>query len=196
MTQNRPMSRRTASGVSLIEVLVTLVVLLLGLLGLAATMIHSQRSETESYQRVQAMILLQDMVSRINANRAVASCYAFTDATAGAPFLGSNGDADDVPACASGSATQNARATADLTEWHALLQGAAETSAGESVGAMIGARGCVWQEPMSGIYQVSVAWQGLGRTTAPSDTWTCGAGTYGDDSYRRVVSVTMRIAAL
>ena len=61
-----------------------MIILLVGLLGLAALMTNSQKAEAESYQRAQALLLLQDMVGRINANRAVAGCYAVTtDASTG-----------------------------------------------------------------------------------------------------------------
>jgi type IV pilus assembly protein PilV len=188
-------SRQT--GFSMIEVLVTLIILLLGLLGLAGTMMQSQRSESESYQRVQALVLLQDMVARINTNRKVASCYAFTtDATAGSPYLGTSATA--TPACSTaGTAAQRALALQDMQEWSALLAGAAETSGNANVGAMIGARGCVTYDATTGIYQVSIAWQGLGKTAAPPDAWACAKGNYGDDDkWRRVVSVTLKIANL
>ncbi|MGE5027346.1 MAG: prepilin-type N-terminal cleavage/methylation domain-containing protein, partial [Betaproteobacteria bacterium] len=48
------------AGFSMIEILVTLVILLIGLLGLAGLITRSQQAEMESYQRAQALILLQD----------------------------------------------------------------------------------------------------------------------------------------
>lgn len=188
---------RVQAGFSLIEVLVTLVILLLGLLGLAGAMVHSHRAETESYQRVQATILLQDMVARMNTNRDAVSCYAITtDAVAGAPFLGTD-TTIGTPVCAAGTAAQQARAISDLQEWNDLLQGAAEIADEVNVGAMIGARGCVTYNAVTDVYLVSVAWQGLGKTAAPPASWSCGKGEYGaDDKLRRVVSVTVRIAAL
>lgn len=198
--KTRPMIFHRHSGVTLIEVLVTLVILLVGLLGLAGTMMHSQRSEAESYQRVQALVLLQDMVERINANRKVASCYAITtDAGTGAPSMGTNSAA--TPACTSGTATQNARAVQDLTDWSNLLLGAAETTGSgqnaNKVGAMAGARGCINYNATTGVYLISVAWQGIGKTAAPPSAWTCAKGEYGnDDAARRVVSVTLQVADL
>lgn len=187
----------TRSGFSMIEVLVTMAILLLGLLGLAGTMMHGHRSEAESYQRAQALVLLQDMVSRIQANRLVADCYAFTtDATAGTPYLGISATA--TPACASGTATQQATAVRDMREWSTLLTGAAEvvhgTDANTNVGAMTGARGCVTYDATTNIYQVSVAWQGMGKTVAPPDSWACAKGNYGDEKWRRAVSVTLTFA--
>ena len=64
-------SRRTRpqAGFTMIEVLITFVILLVGLLGLIGLQARSQQAELESYQRGQALVLLQDMVDRMNANR-------------------------------------------------------------------------------------------------------------------------------
>ncbi len=197
------------SGFSMIEVLVTLIILLVGLLGLAGLMVQSQRSEMESYQRVQALILLQDMAGRLNANRKVASCYAFTaNAATGTPYLGVAGaTAVAVPACTAGTAAQNAQAIQDMTDWDDMLTGAAETSAGAAVGAMVGARGCVSYGagtelldknglpiPGTGIYTIAVAWQGMSSTAIA--TPNCAQAEYGNEAQRRVVSLTLRTASL
>ena len=130
-------------GISLIEVLVTLIILLVGLLGLAGLVAHSNQSEMESYQRVQALQLMNDMVSRLNANRQVASCYS--NSTTGVT-LGTG--ATSIPTCGTGSSAQQTQATNDLTEWDTLLKGSAELSGTSRIGAMIGARGLggeVWK---------------------------------------------------
>ena len=201
---------RRQSGSSMIEVLVTLIILMVGLLGLAGLMVQGQRSEVESYQRVQALILVQDMTGRINANRKVASCYAYTtNAANGTPYLGVGATA--VPACTAGTAAQNTQAIQDMTAWSSLLAGAAETSGGNNVGAMVGARGCVSYDatqplinPASGtgiagtgVYTVAVAWQGLANTAI--STLNCAKGLYGtgaNDAQRRVVSLTLRTGSL
>jgi len=215
------------SGFGMVEVLVTLVILLVGLLGLAGLMVQSQRSEMESYQRVQALVLLQDMAGRINANRAVAQCYAFTtNPTAGTPYVGTgvgSGGVGALPlpaACALGTAAQNTRFTTDITDWNNVLLGTAETSGGSNAGAMLGARGCISYDPSTelppldpltglptgapnipgtGIYTVSIAWQGMGKTFA-NTSLLCGTGLYGEpannDPSRRVVSLPVRIANL
>lgn len=188
----------------MIEVLVTLLILLIGLLGLAGLQMQAQRSEMESYQRVQALVLLQDMVGRINANRKVASCYAAvtTDTTNGTPFLGTSSTIT-TPVCATGTAEQQAIAVQDMTDWNDLLLGAAEDAAGGSsctptscVGAMIGARGCVSYDATADLYMVTVVWQGLGKTSAPPVGQNCGKNLYGDEAQRRAVSLTVRIANL
>jgi type IV pilus assembly protein PilV len=188
---------REQGGLTLVEVLVSVIILLVGLLGLAALMTNSQKAEAESYQRAQALLLLQDMVGRINANRAVAACYAVTtDATTGTPYLGVGADVSTL-LCGVGSATANTRAIQDLGAWSSLLAGASETSGGANLGAMVGARGCITQDdPTNRIYTVSVAWQGLTTTKAPDATLNCAKNLYGDERLRRVVSITLRIADL
>jgi type IV pilus assembly protein PilV len=201
---------KTQSGMGMIEVLVTLVILLVGLLGLAGLMTQAQRSEMESYQRAQALVLLHDMAGRINANRKV-SAYRGIAVGTGAPGV----------ACPGGTLAEQ-----DICQWQEAILGAAESAGGASVGAMIGGRGCVSYDPAtesintsaqtvsttldgatltaavnapipnSGIYVVSVAWQGLGDTVAPPASLDCGSGLYGNEARRRVVSIPVRFASL
>lgn len=175
-------------GFSLIEILVAIFILVLGLLGFAALQARATTAELESYQRVQALILAQDIVDRINANRKVASCYV-TGSTLGTGYSG-------TPSCSAGSAAQQTQAINDLNEWDALLKGAAETKGTANVGAMVGARGCISYDTSSKIYTVEVAWQGKSSTTSPSSGLTCGSGSYGSETLRRVVSLVFSIADL
>lgn len=180
-------------GATLIEILVSLVILMVGLLGLVGLMIQSQRAQLESYQRLQALLLMQDMAARLNANKTVASCYVL------ASSLGTGNSTVPAPtACAVLTATpdQKARVTQDLTEWRDLLLGSAELSGADKVGAILGARGCVTRDAASDLYQVSVAWQGGGATAAPPGGVTCGQGEYGDDASRRAVSITVQLGNL
>lgn len=184
---NLPMANQ--QGFSMIEVLVSLVIFSVGLMGLAGLHVVAQQSEVESYQRVQALILVRDMANRLNANRDVASCYVTSTA------LGTGYSA--TPACTAGTTAQNNQAVSDLTEISDTLQGAAETdSGGSNVGAMVGARGCIIFDSAISAYRVSVAWQGLGTTLAPSSGLACGQGAYPDEKLRRVVSVVVRIGNL
>lgn len=177
----------------MIEVLVTLFVLMVGLLGVAGLSLQSQRAAMESFQRNQAMFLLQDMVGRINANRTVADCYALTDVATGLPNAGV--DSGGLPACSAGSIEAYTRANRDLVEWDALLRGATVVADGDEVGAMIGARGCVTRLAASR-YLVSVSWQGLNATAAPSAGVACGRNRYGNEALRRVISLPLQIADL
>lgn len=181
-------SARRQRGATLIEILVSLLILMIGLLGLIGVMIQSQRAQLESYQRVQALNLVQDMAARINSNRAAADCYAL------AVTFGTGYDATpDASGCASGSLEQKTRVTKDLTDWNNLLKGAAEvTAGGDRVGSILGARGCITKNATTGVFQVSVAWQGSQAAGAPPAGVTCGNGSYGaDDAQRRAVSITV-----
>jgi type IV pilus assembly protein PilV len=167
------------SGFTLLEVLISLVVLMIGLLGMAGLIVNVQKADLDSYQRRQAIILLQDMVNRMNANRRVSACYAITNASAGTPYLGV--DSTLTPTCTLGSSGEPERAISDLTDWDTALKGAAETNSSSSTntGAMIGARGCI-SDLGSGYYRVSVAWQGTGNTFAPPPGVNCAINLYGD----------------
>ncbi len=170
----------------MIEVLVTIVILAIGLLGLAGLQSRLQASEMESYQRAQALVLLNDMASRIAANRANAASYV----TGTAAPLGAG------MTCPGATADQQGK---DAAEWCAALQGAAETSGAGKVGAMIGGRGCV-EDLGGGTFLVTVAWQGLTPISAPAPA--CGKGSYDGgtsctgDRCRRVVTTIVRIGNL
>lgn len=185
--------RSSQLGMSLIEVLVALVITLIGLLGLTGLIARANQAEMESYQRVQALMLLQDMVDRINANRKVVACYSndATGRTVGTGYTGTS-------TCTTGTLQQNTQMATDLAAWNNLLQGSAEISGSNKIGAMIGARGCVAQiDATNSIYIVTVAWQGLAPTAAPSATNLCGKDLYGtDNKFRRVVTATLRIGSL
>lgn len=191
-------------GFSLVEILVTLVIIMIGLLGLLGVQVRAHQAELESYQRAQALVLLNDMVERLNANRKAPQCYAITDqanivSANGAPYLGAG--SGTLPTCAAwGTNELRARADADVAAWDGLLKGSAESVGGTDVGAMIGARGCVTRDPATETFLISVAWQGLLPTADPEEAdaaHTCGRGLYGaDELRRRVVSTRVRIANL
>jgi len=176
-------------GTSLVEVLVTIVIVAIGLLGLAGMQSRLQASELESYQRAQALLLLQDMGSRISTNRAAATDYVTGSGTP----LGAG------MTCATTDITST-RAELDAAEWCGALQGAAEVGVSGNAGAMLGARGCVEQLPNND-YLVTVAWQGLAPLSAPPASLACGAGQYDDatcgaDLCRRAVTTVVRVASL
>lgn len=182
------MNRRSISvrGFTLIEVLVTLLILAVGLLGLAGLHATMLRSELESVQRTQAMLLLEDMANRVRTNPVEAR-------KADSAYLDEYGTGASFADCST-------PVLADKCAWDTSLKGAAvETDGGDQIGAMIGARGCV--ERLNGdttsqvLLRITVAWQGLSPTVAPD--LACGAGDYGaDDSQRRAVSVVVALAYL
>lgn len=200
----------SAAGFSLIEVLVAILIVVIGLLGLAGMQARAQIGEFESYQRVQALVLLYDMVERLNVNRITANCFVVTtNTTNGTPYFGDPAS-PVTPSCGVDTAANNAMAVAAMTAWDGLLSGASEKKGGGTtkVGAMIGARGCISYNVGSeyvnattganiggtGEYTIAVAWQGMADTFAPAAS--CGKGLYGSETKRRAVWTTMRIATL
>jgi len=178
-------------GATLIEILVSVVILLVALLGTAGLIARSGQSEMESYQRGQALTLLKDMVTRINANRQAATCYA-----SGSTMTVVGNATVAPPQCVGASNAQQSTATADLAAWNAELLGSSESaSGGTAVGAMIGALGCIESiDPVNQVYRVTVAWQGLAKTAVSS--LPCGTGSFGNDANRRAISVQIRIGVL
>jgi type IV pilus assembly protein PilV len=205
---HHPPRRATSQrGVALIEVLVTMVILLIGLLGLAGVSNRASVAEMESYQRIQALELVQDMANRMNANRQVASCYS--NGTNGVTLGGTN---TSIPTCAAtGSTTQQqTQAAADLTAWRDMINGQAETKTvsgtTSKLGGMVGAVGCVTLDQTDVIgtntvytYLVAVSWQGMAKTAAPlkaGNPFPCGNGNYGNELLHRVVTTKVRIGVL
>ena len=188
----------------MLEALVTLVLLLFGLLGLVALQARAQQAETESYQRVQALVLLRDMADRINASRyAAANSY-----DTGTTPLGNSSTKD----CSAPATVVDI----DLCQWSDALVGVSETSGGTNVGAMIGARGCIKALAKSTVpnpkpgpnvtittqYLVQVVWQGLVQTSNPPSSVDCGKDVYGVESasatlgQRRAVTTVVNIGTL
>lgn len=192
----RPAPGARQHGFTMLEVLVSLIILVFGLLGLIGLQARTQVATFESYQRGQALILVQDMADRLSTNRGAAGCYVTTTP------LGTG--YSSTPACTAsvGTATTRALASADLVAWNDALKGAAERSGSDKVGGVLGARGCVSYDAATNSYRVAVAWQGMAPTVAPTAgdaAATCGQNQYGGsagETQRREVSVTIRIATL
>ena len=81
----------------------------------------------------------------------------------------------------------------DLCEWSLLIQGAAELQGTTKLGAMTGARGCI-TSPAANQYLITIAWQGVQATGAPSTA--CGLNAYSNENMRRTVTTVMQIATL
>ena len=171
--------RRTSTGYVMLEVLVTIVILVFGLLGLAGFQMRTSIVEQEAYQRVQALILVQDMAERIYANRTNAATYVQDD-------IGSSGTVRTDCGPLAGM-------DKDVCEWHNSLVGASEQLGSSSVGTLLNGRGCV-TAGAANEYVVTVVWQGLTKTVAPQST--CGQNSYGNELLRRAVSIRVQISTL
>lgn len=171
------------SGTSMVEVLVSIVIVVLGLLGLAGLQSHAALAQAEAFQRAQAIVLLQDMTDRLNANRN--NAYTFITSTA----LGTGLSIEDCSA--------KIGVAREKCEWSNALLGASESAGGVKVGAMTDARGCITRtvavKPEE--YEIAVVWQGVTPSKAPGTS--CGETLYGsDERFRRALVATVRIACL
>ena len=175
-----------ARGFSLIEVLVTIVIMAIGLLGIAGLMVQAQHVEYESYQRGQAMLLVEDMAQRIINNRAGAADYVQAAAIPSSQTL-------ETAAACNGMATQ---ALTDICEWQNLLRGSAVKSSGVAVAThLTNARGCITAVAgATGVYVVEVVWQG--RTSIGAPATSCANTLYTNAATRRSVTVTLTIPNL
>ncbi len=173
---------RQQRGGMLVEVMVSLLIFSFGLLGFTSMQARASVAEYEALQRSQALVLVDDMVSRLNANRAQASAYV------SAGLLGE------------GSLQNCSRlngAALDRCEWANLIRGSTETRNGTRVGAMSAARGCITRAAdSSDRYTIAIAWQGVAASGAPASPCAQGDATFPNDALRRVVSATVCVGRL
>jgi type IV pilus assembly protein PilV len=188
--------RRVSAGFALVESMVTIVVIAFGLLGVAGLVSRSFVTETEANQRTQAALLLQDMVARIEANRANVATYVTGDAgitgyvdVAGVPTLVSCDPAAPL-------------VELDRCEWGQKLAGTDERIDARNASVLPGAIGCVHEiDAFNRVYAVSVAWQGAGEGATPSADPNfapagCGRNLYGTETQRRLMTTLVRIGNL
>lgn len=164
-------------GFALVEVMITVVLLSIGLLGLAGLQTRTVAAQIESYQRVQALIIAQDMVDRMSANKSFAPQLVADDYGSGPEVSCSALVGGPLAACA----------------WGNLIRGTTEKTGGRTAGTLSGGRGCVSKTSV-GRYLVVVTWQGFSPGPVPGVS--CGAGAYGDEALRRAVAVPVHLADL
>ena len=105
------LGRRAVTGMSLIEVMVSVLVLGIGLLGIAAMQSMALRGGQSSLESSQAVMATNAIIEAMRANRANAASY---NGTYTAPPSGTT------------------LAMRDLEEWMAALQGVADTKIGRA----------------------------------------------------------------
>lgn len=171
-----------SGGFTLIEVMIAVLILAFGVLGLAGLQARSMTAENESYSRAQAIMLLQDMTTRLAANTAGVGEYVH----AGVVY-GTNYD-DSDPNCAAVATPPTSAAQvadADICAWSDALANATYVR---------GARGCIETGAVAGEILVSVAWQGRDTAVAPTADQPCASALI--TSGRRVVSQRVRFPNL
>jgi type IV pilus assembly protein PilV len=199
-------SARRQGGFSMMEVLVTMIILLVALLGIAALQAKAQIAELEAHQRSQALILLSDIMDRMNANRETVHCFAITTNTvSGTPYIGATGPGHvGTPTCTASTSEYNTLAVSTINALNGVLQGNTERVGLQNVGGMIGARACISYDettalpgtPDTGLYTIVVTWQGMDELVEPAAGMECAVDMYGSEAQRRAVSAQMRIAKL
>jgi type IV pilus assembly protein PilV len=188
---------KLAAGFALIESMVTIVVIAFGLLGVAGLVSRSFVTEAEANQRTQAQLLLQDMVTRMEANRANVANYV----------TGDNGITGYVDVNGNSTLLSCDPATPlvdrDRCEWGQMIAGTDERINATNVSMLVGAIGCIYQiDAFNREYAISVSWQGpsLASEPPPPDPkfpqLGCGFGLYGKDGQRRLVTTLLRIGNL
>lgn len=179
-----PLKRRQL-GTTLIEALIAFVILGLGLLGMLALQIKAQNADFESFQRSQALLMVEDMVNRIAARGTYAGGYLTGD-MASLP-----GEWPEGTNPASGQTAQD-----DMAAWNSMLQGSGELAGTDdvSVGGLLGAVGCIEQDASNpDLIYVSVAWQGMAEMDLPAGVNACGAGKYESENLRRVLTLPLHV---
>ena len=199
--------RKTAvkfAGFALVESMVTVVVVAFGLLGIAGLVSRSFTTEVDAMQRAQAAMLLQDMVTRIEGNRANAAAYVTGD-TGITGYV-----ATTTPSGTTAYSYVSCNPVAPMAEldscaWGQLLAGGNERIDNANAGVLVGAMGCVHEiDGFNRIYAVTIAWQGASAGAAPPPPdpnfpfIECGRNQFGEENEnrRRLMTTMLRIGTL
>lgn len=189
------------AGFAMVESMVTVVVVAFGLLGVAGLVSRSFVTEVEAMQRAQATMLLQDMVTRIEGNRANAAAYVTGDT--GITGYVSTTDQYGVTAYTFASCDPNTPvADHDRCVWGQMLGGGNERIDSRNAGVLVGAMGCIYEmDAFNRIYAVSIAWQGASTGAAPlvDNNFAptgCGRDQFGNENQRRIATTLLRIGTL
>jgi type IV pilus assembly protein PilV len=210
---------RHQSGVSLVEVLVTVVVIAIGLLGIAAMQVLAKQTTYDASERSIAVQLANSLLERMRANPQGLETYGGnasapigTFGTSGTYF---NGSAPSPSSCTvSAICSTNQLAVVDLWDWEQKLLGATQQLNGVNTGGLVSPTACIYTDVAAGLanrsgrYTIAIAWRGKVEMANPQnpnppaagyDPYTCGQGTglyngNSADSYRRILVVDTYVA--
>ncbi|HEX5638694.1 MAG TPA: type IV pilus modification protein PilV [Burkholderiaceae bacterium] len=203
------MRSRLIAGFAMVEAMVTVVVVAFGLLGVAGLVSRSFVAEVDGTQRTQAVLLLQDMATRIEANRTNAAAYVTGDTGVTGYVTTVSGGVTTTTTVACDPAAMLAER--DRCEWSRLLAGTNEQVDTRNAGVLVGAIGCIYEiDGFNRIYAVTIAWQGMSAgpvppvNNAPAPNGfppnECGRNRFDDESLgqttRRVITMPVRLATL
>ena len=214
--RNPPAQRRRQSGISMLEVLISVFVVAIGLLGIAALQFMSKRSNFEAVQRTTATLLAHDIIERMRANPSQLLDYAGDAATPITP-LGGPTATRTQPAtdCTASACTPFQLSQYDLWEWETALNGLSDedTASKTGTGGLVAPTACIITETAAGMldrsgkYTVAIAWRGATQMANPVGPkgaeipFACGesSGKYdgedgSTDTHRRVLVVSTYIS--
>lgn len=193
-------SQHYQSGMSMIEVLVSMVITSVGILGLAKLEISSKQNNFQSVERITAAYLAKDMISRMRANPTGLINYV---TNTGSNTLGRGSiTTEPTPTCAdaANACSQVELGERDLWLWERALDGQMElllNDAGDAddvaTGGLVSPTACLTgpADGSAGVYTVAIAWRGSIALSNPT-SHTCGqtTGLYGaNNEYRRLLTV-------
>lgn len=110
-------SRKYESGVSLIEVLITVSILAFGLLGIAALQTSAVANTYTSYQYGQAAVLAQSMLEKLRANRTATLAGSYNLSSSTVPSSPSK----DCSTATTAACTPTELAAWDLAVWYSMI---------------------------------------------------------------------------
>ena len=200
-----------ASGLHLIEVMVTVLLLAIGLLGMLGMQTRASAAEFESYQRGQAIALARDMQARLLSARGIVAGYLdpAISSVDGSVWVGTAAArrASSMPTATAGSrspATSPRSPPPRPAPGVRDLQGVAMSDSAGAIGAMVGARGCLirieppQQNALADLYVV-IVWQGIETRTDPaadSPAGRCASDVDFGTGQRRGISMRVLVPDL
>jgi type IV pilus assembly protein PilV len=166
-------------GMTFIEVLIALVIIVTGILGAVAMQATAKKGSFDAMQRSLASSLAEDIFSRMRANAPtlpVANALAVL-ATYSANDYGSGNYPEPAERCKTNTAVCGAAQILanDQFEWESALMGSNVTYAGNNVGGLIGATGCI--NVVGNNVTVVVSWQGRQEISDAARNVCGNAGT-------------------
>jgi len=163
--QLKQLTRQT--GVTLIEVLITIVIMAIGLLAVVLMQTISLKSNYESSQRTTANYLAEDIISRIS-SMPLANIESYD--TQSSPIGNTNPSSEPDQCTLADQCIISAKISRDLWEWKELLTGSA---------GLANVNGCI--QITNNQIRIIISWDGIGKSKASSTT-SCGSG---DDKLKR-----------
>jgi type IV pilus assembly protein PilV len=151
------------SGLSMVEIMVSIIIMAVGLLGLAGLQMNAMKYQKSSSQRSEASDAAYDLSERMRANAAFRDTYLSpnnTYATGAVPITASDASCGLVSSCTGATIAQN-----DLNNWYRTVQR-----------RLVGGSGSLVTVPGATIptYDVTLMWIEQGFTSTDA---SCPAGS-------------------